>query len=84
LIWIGVYILIGILTVVLMAYDAFSQTFDFGLSDGWEFFWFQRYVLWLIVIIGCIYFFPKEIYTKITERKYVKEWRTKGSFTRKL
>lgn len=81
---IGIYFIIGVVAVVLMAYDPFSQSFDFGLSDGWEFFWYQRYVIWLIVIIGAVYFLPKEIITKMKDRKYVKQWRTTRSFTRKL
>lgn len=78
------YLIMGILAIVLMAYDPYSRTFDWGLSKGWEFWWWQRYILWLIVIIGAPYFFIREVYIKISERKYVKEWRTKGSVTKKI
>jgi hypothetical protein len=78
------YLVLGILTIVLMAYDPYSRSFDFGLSDGWEFWWWQRYLLWLIIVIASPFFFIKELYTKLTEIKYVRQWRTKGSFTKKL
>ncbi|WCK57189.1 hypothetical protein PP175_28795 (plasmid) [Aneurinibacillus sp. Ricciae_BoGa-3] len=79
-----IYLSLAIASVVLSAYDPYSKTFDFSLSDGLEFSWWQRYFLWLAVGLGCPYFLPKEIKKKISERKYVKEWRTKGSFTKKL
>lgn len=82
--WISGYLILGIITIILSAYDSFSKSFDFGLSGGWEFFWGQRYLIWLIIIVGCPIFFLKEVHTKCSERKYVKEWRTKGSFTRKI
>lgn len=84
MIWIIAYVLLGVVAVVLMAYDPFSQSFDFGLSGGWEFFWFQRYVLWLIIMVGAIYFLPKEIISKVKDRKYVKEWRTTGTFIKRI
>lgn len=82
--YIAGYLLLGIITIFIMAYDPFSQSYDFGLSDGWEFWWWQRYILWLVIIIACPYFFITGITKKIKNRKYVKEWRKNGSFIRKL
>jgi hypothetical protein len=84
LIVLGIYLLLGVATIFLMAYDPFSQTFDWGLSDGWEFFWFQRYLIWLYILVAVVVLLPLELYKRASERKYVKEWRNNGSFTRKL
>lgn len=78
------YLLFGIITLVFCAYDPFTKTYDFGFSDGWEFFFYQRYLFWLIILIFSPFFFVREILKKTSDRKYVKEWRKKGHFTRKL
>jgi hypothetical protein len=78
------WIILGIIAIFLLAYDAFSQTFDFGLVDGWELWWWQRYLLWIGVIIFAPYSFYIGLKTQIKDRPYVKEWRDKGSFIRKL
>ena len=82
--YISLYLLTGIIAIVLTAYDSFSKTFDWGLSDGWEFFWYQRYLIWLIILIVGPYALIREVNKKIKDRKFVKEWRDKGRFTRKL
>lgn len=84
LLFIALYVVMGVIAIILMAYDQFSQRFDFSLSGGWEFVWFQRYLAWLIVILLAPYCFYKEVVKKVSERKYVKEWRKNGKVTMPL
>lgn len=84
--WIGIslYLLLGIVTIVISAYDPYTQSFDFELVDGWILFRYQKYVLWGVICVGAIYFLPKELIERTKDRKNVRAWRTNKSFTKKL
>lgn len=78
------YLLIGILAVVVLAFDPFTSSFDWGLSDGYEFAWYQRYLIGLIIIAFAPYFFIRGCTDLYRAFPYAKEWKEKGTFTRKL
>lgn len=78
------YAVLGLLTVFITAYDPFSRSFDFTLSNGWVFFIFQVPLLWIVVIIAWPYFLITDLQEKLQDRKHVKEWRKTGSFIKKL
>jgi hypothetical protein len=78
------YLLVGIVSVFILAYDSFSKDFDFGFSGGWEFFWFQRYIIWAsIIILGPISFIVG-IYKHISDFPYARKWNKNGHFTRRI
>jgi hypothetical protein len=78
------YIVLGVLTVIINAYDPFSRSFDFTLCNGWVFFILQVPILWVVMIIGWPYFLVRDLHEKITDIPNVKQWRQTGSFTKKL
>jgi hypothetical protein len=78
------YLFVGIVSIFILAYDSFSNDFDFGFSGGWEFFWFQRYLIWASIIILAPISFVMGIYKHISDFPYAQKWKRDGSFTRKI
>lgn len=78
------YVLLGLVGIILSAYDEYTKTFDWKLTGTLNWSWWVPIVLWLIHIIGAPYFFTKELVDKIQSYEYVKEFHEKGGINRKF
>jgi hypothetical protein len=83
-VYIIAYLALGVISIFLYAYDSFTNRFDFGLSGGWEFFWFQRYLIWLSIIALGPISFVTGIYKLVSDLPYAQKWKKEGSFTRRI
>lgn len=78
------YLVLGILSIFIWAYDIINNSFDFGMSNGWEFFWYQRYIIWGLILLLAPVYFVLGMYNLISDIPNAIQWKKTKSFTRKL
>jgi hypothetical protein len=79
-----IYLLLGIASIFLIAYDTFSNSFDFEMSGGWKIIYFQKYLMWAIIIVLAPISFVVGVYKLFSDLSYAQKWKRDGSFTRRI
>lgn len=79
-----IYIILGILSTVYLAYNPYRGNFDWELSDGWVFFKYQALLLWIIAIVLFPILLPKTVLNRFQERKAIQDWKRNGRCIKKL